>query len=105
MQSLDSVVNVRLTREEKASLQEDADMAGISVSALVRRRVLGHAVIARSDDVMLREMRRLGGLLKHVHNESGGAYSEQTARALAAIEDYFHKVSQQAGGRNDLPKN
>jgi hypothetical protein len=31
---------------------------------------------------MLSELRRMGGLLKHLHNESNGLYSRETAGLL-----------------------
>ena len=91
--TLDAVINVRLTAAEKARLKEDADLAGVSVSELVRRRYFGRPIVAHADAVMLKEMRRLGGLLKHIHNESGGVYSKETAAALIAIRDYIEKLS------------
>ena len=90
---LDAVINVRLTAAEKARLKEDADLAGVSVSELVRRRYFGRPIVANADAVMLKEMRRLGGLLKHIHSESRGAYSKETAAALIAIRDYIEKLS------------
>jgi hypothetical protein len=83
---LDAVVNVRLTSAEKAQLLEDAAIAGLTVSALSRRRMLGRRVVANVDAVMIRELRRLGGLLKHLHVESAGAYAEQTSDVLQALK-------------------
>ena len=91
--TLDAVINVRLTEPEKARLREDADLAGVSVSELVRRRIFGRPIIASADAVMLKELRRLGGLAKHLHQESRGAYSKETAAALIAIRDYIEKLS------------
>jgi hypothetical protein len=90
---LDAVINVRLTAAEKARLKEDADLAGLSMSELVRRRYFGRPIIANADAVMLKELRRIGGLLKHIHNESGGVYSKETAGALVALKDYFRKLN------------
>ena len=90
---LDAVINVRLTSAEKARLREDADLAGVSVSELVRRRYFGKPIVANADAVMLKELRRLGGLAKHLHQESRGAYSKETAAALIAIRDYIEKLS------------
>lgn len=95
-ENLESVVNVRLTAAEKASLQENAEMASLSVSELVRRRALGRPVLAKADQVVIRELRRLGGLMKFVHVESNGAYSDQTAAALRALGAYIERLS---GGR------
>ena len=91
--TLDAVINVRLTEPEKARLREDADLAGVSVSELVRRRIFGRPIIASTDAVMLKELRRLGGLLKHIHSESRGAYSKETAAALVAIKAYIERLS------------
>lgn len=90
---LDAVVNVRLTASEKDKLKEDADLAGLSVSELVRRRYFGRPVVANADAVMLKELRRVGGLLKHIHNDSGGVYSRETAHALIALKAYMEKLS------------
>jgi hypothetical protein len=90
---LDAVVNVRLTASEKARLKEDADIASLSVSELVRRRYFGRPIIASADAVMIKELRRIGGLLKHVHSDSGGAYSKETYEALEALKTYIRKLS------------
>lgn len=78
-------IGVRVTPGEKARLQEDAAWASLSVSELVRRRYFGRPIIARADQAMARELRRLGGLLKHMHDESGGAQRQQAANVLRAV--------------------
>jgi hypothetical protein len=59
----------------------------------VRRRYFGRPIIANADAVMLKELRRIGGLLKHIHNESAGVYSKDTAGALVALKAYIEKLS------------
>ena len=90
---LSAVVNVRLTAAEKARLKDDADLAGLSVSEFVRRRSLGRPIIAQADAVTIKELRRLGGLVKHLHNESGGTYSRETAAALVALRGYIEQLA------------
>lgn len=90
---LDAVVNVRLTAAEKERLKEDAEHAALGVSELVRRRYFGRPIVASADAVVLRELRRLGGLLKHVHTESGGAYSDATASALNELRGAIQRLS------------
>ena len=90
---LDDVINVRLTATEKIRLKEDADLAGLSMSELVRRRYFGRPIIASADAVMLKELRRIGGLLKHMHNENAGIYSKDTTGALVALKAYIGKLS------------
>jgi hypothetical protein len=90
---LNAVVNVRLTAAEKARLHEDADLAALTMSELIRRRYFGRPIIASADMVMLKELRRLGGLLKHIHNQSGGIYSRETAGALVALKAYIEVLT------------
>lgn len=90
---LDARLNVRLPAGELDTIRDDADLAGISMSELVRKRYFGRPVIASADKVMIKELRRLGGLLKAVHVESSGAYSKDTAFALAQVAEYITKLS------------
>jgi hypothetical protein len=93
IEPLKTVINVRLSISEKERLKEDADLAALSMSELVRRRYLGSPIIANVDAVMVKELRRIGGLLKHIHNQSNGVYSQETAEALLALKAYIEKLS------------
>ena len=90
-------VTLRLAVDEKDRLKSDADLAGISVSEVVRRHYFGRPIIANADLVMVKEMRRMGGLMKHLHNESGGAYSKQTSDAIHAIVKYIDTLTAATG--------
>ena len=79
---LEGRINTRVTNQEREYIREQAEASGLSLSEYVRRRVLGRRVVSRTDKKMLSELRRQGGLLKHVFNESGGMYSEKTATVL-----------------------
>jgi hypothetical protein len=78
-------LDVRVGPEEKEQLRRIAASAGITVAELVRARVLDRPVVSRTDATTVRELWRLGGLLKKVHLDSGGAYSRETASALTAL--------------------
>jgi hypothetical protein len=67
---LDSVVNVRVTSEEKSRLKDEAGLAGLTVSAFARRRIMGRPVLAKGDEAIIRELRRMGGLAKHIYLET-----------------------------------
>ena len=57
---------LRLSAGEDEKLTQQAATAGISVSEYMRRLFFGgRPIIARTDDQTIRELRRLGGLLKH----------------------------------------
>ncbi|WP_231869388.1 plasmid mobilization protein [Acetobacter malorum] len=90
---LDAIVNVRLTADEKDRLKEDADLAGMSVSELVRRRYFGHPIVAHADIVMIRELRRLGGLLKHLYTSSNGEHAQETLATLHALKAAIEAIS------------
>ena len=78
-------LDVRVAPAEKEQLRRIAAGAGISVAELIRTRALDRPVVSRTDATTIRELRRLGGLLKKVHVDSGGAYCDATATALAEL--------------------
>ena len=95
---LSEKIAVRLSPREKTQLEEDAELAGLSVGELVRRRYYGRPIVASADLAAIRELRRLGGLLKHVHQESGGAYQQQTADVLTELKTAIAALARAAGG-------
>ena len=92
--SLDAVVNVRVSQAQKRALREAAEIAGLSLSSYCRRRCLGHAVVAHADRAIIRELRRIGGLLKFIHTQSDGAYSAQTAGALRELREAVRRLAE-----------
>ena len=87
------VAQFRLTEDEFARLRAHAETAGLSVSSYCRAVTLGHRVAAKVDFATISELRRLGGLCKLIHNESRGAYSALTARALAELKAAIARVA------------
>lgn len=91
-------LDVRVAPTEKARLRDLADAAGVPVAELVRTRALGRPVVSRTDDQAIRELKRLGGLLKKVHLDSGGAYRSETAAALADLHAAIARLAAGDGG-------
>lgn len=87
---------IRFTPAELAEVKQQAEAAGMSVGEYVRRRTLGKTVAAQVDLQTINELRRLGGLLKHVHNQSGGVYHQETASAIHAIVVAVQTIERQA---------
>ena len=57
---------MRITQTEDEMLHRQAAIARISVAEYMRRKFFGRRpIIARTDDLTIRELRRLCGLLKH----------------------------------------
>jgi len=81
-------IALRVSEEEAQEMKEQAEASRLTLSEYARRRILGKRVISQADMNMLAELRRLGGLLKHVHNETRGAYSERTANAIQDLGSY-----------------
>jgi hypothetical protein len=79
-------IGLRVSEAERLEIAEQAEASRLTVSEYVRRRVLGKRIVPKMDLAVLAELRRLGGLLKHVHLETRGAYSERTANAIRALE-------------------
>ena len=95
-EQLTRVVNVRLTQRDHARLLAEANASGLTISGYCRRRMMGHVVIPHTDLAVIRELRRLGGLVKQVHTQSRSAYTEHTAAALADLRDAIQRVARPA---------
>jgi len=80
-----SLVVVRCTPREKAEVEALAAEAGISLSAYLRRRALGLPVHSTADATMINELRKIGGLVKHIHNQTNGVNSRETASVLVEL--------------------
>ena len=91
--NLTAVVNIRLTAGERAAVAENAETAGLTVSAYCRRLILGRTVHAHVNTAVIRELRRLGGLLKAVRVQSDGAYSASSAAALDDLRNAIGRVA------------
>ena len=97
-------LDVRVAPAEKEQLASIAATAGIAVAELVRLRALGRPVVSRTDATTIRELRRLGGLLKLVHVESGGAYRQQTAELLSMLRAAVGRLAAGEGGGTMIVK-
>lgn len=86
-------ITVRLHPAQKSRLIEEADFAGLSAGELLRRRFFGGKIVAKADLAMVKELRRVAGSLRDIHNTSKGAYSADTARALRVLTAYIEKLA------------
>jgi hypothetical protein len=88
-------ISVRFSDKEKKQIWEQAAASVYTPSEFIRRCALGRQIVSRADlrilaekTRILNELRKLGGLLKHIHLETQGAYSQDTASAIQALEAY-----------------
>lgn len=86
---------MRLSPAEREKLRDEADLAGISISELVRRRALGRPIHAAIDLTMIRELRRLGGLQKLTMNKlmHHRGISEECLATIQALRDAVERVA------------
>ena len=91
---------LRISAEENERLARQADAAGISVSEYIRRICFGgRPITSRTDSQTIRELRRLGGLLKHNFEnvrEAGGYHVLPKMEAtLEAIRQAIERLSRE----------
>jgi Ribbon-helix-helix protein, copG family len=103
-ENLEAKLDIRLPAAEKERIREDAAKAGVSMSEMVRRRYFGRPIVSRADERAIAQLIKLGGLLKRVHTESGGAYSGETFAAIQALYGAAQELGKglRAGDREAL---
>ena len=97
------VAMFRLSKEEKDELNQQAEIAAITVSDYIRRRIYGHVITSKADLKLLGEIRRQGGLLKDLYNKTKGMYSEEFSRAIRANEAYYYELKKNIGKGGEIP--
>ena len=65
-------VAVRWAPEELDDVQARAALAGATFAEFVRASTLGKRVVGRDVRILINELRRLGGLQKHLAQQHGG---------------------------------
>jgi len=85
--------SLRMTEDEAKIILDNAKISGLSMSGYIRKRALGKRVASKVEMHVVNELRRIGGLLKHVHVESKGAYSSKTMEVLKILEAYVLALS------------
>ena len=93
-------IGLRISEKEAQEVKEQAEASHLTLSEYVRRRILGKRIVPQADMNVLAELRRLGGLLKHIHNETRGIYSELTANAIRALETYSKALERAHKNKN-----
>ena len=73
-------IEVRITKEEKASIQDQANSACLTMSEYVRRSAQGKRILSTMDQKAAGELARLGGLQKHLLTQIKGLPDEEGLR-------------------------
>ena len=83
---------LRVNKKEYEVIKEKAKLSGLSVSEYGRRLALGFKICSKFEFNVLNELRRQGGLIKHIHNESHGIYDPKMTEALEAVISCANKL-------------
>ena len=83
---------VRCFEDEEALVREKASDCNMSIGQFMLNAALGRRTRSKVDSHVLNELRRLGGLQKHLFNEGGGALSKEYAAILVAIRDAIARI-------------
>lgn len=84
-------IEVRLTVEERSFIDEQAAATGLTISDFIRKRSLGKRIVSKADLQLINDIRRLGGLQKHL----AAIYPEQKlefGRVLNEIILFLRRV-------------
>lgn len=81
----------RCLPEEADLIREKAMDSGVTVSELLRCAALGRKTRSAIDRQIINELRRLGGLQKHLFNESG-AHSKEFSDILIVIKEAILRI-------------
>lgn len=84
---------VRLTPDEAEAIKTKAMDSGVPVSEFLRAAAIGRKTRSTLDSQVINELRRLGGLQKHLFTESDGKHSAEYAGVLLQIRDAVSRIS------------
>ena len=88
------VINIRLTDAEHKMAKERAEITGLTLSSYGRFQILNRPITSRVDLAAINELRRQGGLVKHIYNQSQGAYATETAAVLRSLAAAIDRITQ-----------
>lgn len=88
------LIPVRVDVEEYAAISTKAEEAGVTRSELLRRSGLGKQIRVRSHLKIVNELRRLGGLQKHLFNNGEGLLSKEYSEILIEIKEAVQRIAQ-----------
>jgi hypothetical protein len=89
-------LTIRLDDAEYGYVHSESEKIGVTLSAYSRAKLIKGVVriprYARIDTQSVNQLSKLGGLFMKTHNESGGIYSEKTAKILDVIYDIMTEI-------------
>lgn len=87
-------IPLRCTPTEYAEIHANAQAADLTVTEFLIRRGTGVPVRSRTDDALIREIRKIGGLVKVVSLRIGDAHKARTAAMLDELTRLILMISE-----------
>jgi hypothetical protein len=83
---------IRCFEEEEALVRQKAQDSGMSIGRFMLAAALKRQTRSRIDAHIINELRRLGGLQKHLFSQGDGALSREYANVLMEIADAIKRI-------------
>lgn len=83
---------IRCFEEEEALVREKAHDCGMSIGQFMLAAALKRQTRSRIDAHIINELRRLGGLQKHLFSQGDGTLSREYANVLIEITDAIKRI-------------
>ena len=83
---------IRCFEEEEALVREKAHDSGMSIGQFMLAAALKRQTRSRIDAHIINELRRLGGLQKHLFSQGDGALSREYANVLVEITNAIKRI-------------
>lgn len=83
---------IRCFEDEEEIVRQKAHDCGQSVGQFMLATALNRRTRSKVDGHILNELRRLGGLQKHLYNESGGRHSNELAEILVELKQAIIRI-------------
>jgi hypothetical protein len=84
---------IRCHEEDEQLVRQKAADCQQSVGQFLLAAALGRQTRSKVDEHVLNELRRLGGLQKHLFNEGGGKLSRELAAVLVALHKAIARIA------------
>ncbi|KMN16271.1 MULTISPECIES: plasmid mobilization protein MobA [Pseudomonas] len=78
-------LKARCNDEEAELIRRKAEAAGIGVSDLLRRSALNRKIVTRTDQRLMNELLRLGGLQKHLFNQMQDNMTTELSKQFSEV--------------------
>lgn len=78
-------IELRCTEEDASLIRAKAEAAGINTSDLLRRSALNRKIVTRTDQRLMNELLRLGGLQKHLFNQMQDNMTTELSKQFSEV--------------------